>query len=84
MFLQTEYEPNIHQRWWYKLRSKDLKFHGNQTLTEIWSHFRLCMTFKMCNLTERLRESLNTSNSWMQWNVFNYARQNFHSNFELQ
>ena len=31
MFLQVEYEPNIHQRRWYDMRCEDCNFHRNQT-----------------------------------------------------
>ena len=31
MGLQIEYQPNIHQRQWYDMRSEDCDFHRNQT-----------------------------------------------------
>ena len=31
MFLQVEYERNIHQRRWYDMRCEDCNFHRNQT-----------------------------------------------------
>ena len=35
MFLQIEYQPNIHQRQWYDVRSEDCNFHRNQTFGRI-------------------------------------------------
>ena len=32
IFLQIKYQPNIHQRQWYDMRSHDCNFYRNQTL----------------------------------------------------
>ena len=35
MFLQIEYQPKIHQRQWYDMRSEDCNYDKNQTFGRI-------------------------------------------------
>ena len=68
MFLQIEYQPNIHQRQWYDMRIA--------IFTEIRRLVEKLITFscifelqKLCNLTAKLNKSLSTS-TWMKWEDF--------------
>ena len=38
MFLQIEYQPNIHQWQWYDMGSEDCNFHRNQTFGKRIDH----------------------------------------------
>ena len=61
MFLQIEYQPNIHKQRWYDMRSGDYNFHRNQIFGRRTEHL-----FIFGPKFDRLQESLSIS-TWMQW-----------------
>ena len=81
IFLQIKYQPNIHQRQWYDMRSHDCNFYRNQTLGRRIDHlFVFFVPQKLGILTARLNKSLSisTCNSVRGISVLKHA-QNLHS-----
>ena len=59
MYLQIKYQPNIYQRGWYDMRSKDCNFHRNQTFVGRIDHsLSIFGPQNLCHLIARLNKKV--------------------------